>query len=54
VEGPDLLEGSDAVLVGVAAATFHLGAGRRADEGEGLASAEGHSMDAGEDFVAAQ
>jgi hypothetical protein len=54
MEGPYLLEGSDAVLLCVAAPTFHLGAGRRADEGEGLASAEGHSMDAGEDLVAAQ
>ena len=48
------LEGAGAVSVGVAAPTLHLGADWRTDKRERLSSAEGHSVDASEDLVAAQ
>jgi hypothetical protein len=50
----EVLQRQSPVLLGVASTPLHLWRRRRTDEFEGLASAEGHSGDTGENFVAAK
>jgi hypothetical protein len=50
----DLRQSGAPMVLGVSPPPFHFRRRRRNDQRKGRASIEGHSMDAGEDFIAAK